>query len=95
MNQLLPDKVRLNQRIRGVQGSDWVHRMLPSWNEFMDQAEKMCKSDLVAGLLNMDQIRTSLANIRNNPRPQLAIDPDMKIVMRSLVFYRFLSSNAS
>ena len=29
---ILPDKVRLNQRIRGVQGADWVHRMIPYWD---------------------------------------------------------------
>ena len=28
----LPDKVRLNQQIRGVQGVDWVHRMMPRWD---------------------------------------------------------------
>ena len=32
---LLPDEIRLNQRIRGVQGADWVHRMIPYWNQFV------------------------------------------------------------
>ena len=35
--KFLPDKVRLNQRIRGVQGADWVHRMIPYWNIFIDE----------------------------------------------------------
>ena len=30
----LPDEVRLNQRIRGVQGADWVHRMVPTLGYF-------------------------------------------------------------
>ena len=33
--QYLPDKVRLNQHIRGVQGADWVHRMMPIWDTFV------------------------------------------------------------
>ena len=33
----LPDKVRLNQRIHGVQGADWVHRMIPHWDMFVDE----------------------------------------------------------
>lgn len=28
----LPDKIRLNQRTRGVQGADGVHRMAASWD---------------------------------------------------------------
>ena len=35
----LPDKVRLNQRIRGVQGADWVHRMMPNWNTFIEELQ--------------------------------------------------------
>ena len=35
---ILPDEVRLNQRIRGVQGADWVHRMIPYWNSFLNEA---------------------------------------------------------
>ena len=31
----LPDKVRLNQQIRGVQGADWVHRMIPNWKSLL------------------------------------------------------------
>ena len=34
----LPDKVRLNQRVRGVQGADWVHRMIPYWDKFIEEA---------------------------------------------------------
>ena len=37
--QYLPDPVRLNQRIRGVQGADWIHRMLPSWRSFTEEVE--------------------------------------------------------
>ena len=35
----LPDKVRLNQRIRGVQGADWVHRMIPNWDTFIEEVK--------------------------------------------------------
>ena len=38
---ILPDKVRLNQRIRGVQGADWVHRMIPYWNTFIDELQQL------------------------------------------------------
>ena len=28
---ILPNDVRLNQRTKGIQGADWVHRLIPSW----------------------------------------------------------------
>ena len=37
---VLPDEVRLNQQIRGIQGADWVHRMIPYWNTFIDEVKQ-------------------------------------------------------
>ena len=41
----LPDKVRLNQRIRGVQGADWVHRMIPYWDAFINELQQLSNDD--------------------------------------------------
>ena len=32
---LLPDKVRLNQHVRGIQGADTIHRMSSNWSGFL------------------------------------------------------------
>ncbi|PWV93803.1 asparagine synthase (glutamine-hydrolysing) [Paenibacillus cellulosilyticus] len=90
MKGLLPDKVRLNQRYRGVQGSDWLHRMLPSWQIFVEELETMCTSGIGAEWMNMDLIRASLSKLKHDPRPELAFDPDMRVLIRSMVVYRFL-----
>jgi len=90
MNGLLPDAVRLNQRTRGVQGSDWVHRILPQWDSFAAEIEELCHSSLVSSYLNIDRVRVAFANVNQRPSAELASDPDMKIVIRSLVLYRFL-----
>ena len=31
---ILPDEIRLNQKIRGIQAADWIHRMVPHWDKF-------------------------------------------------------------
>jgi asparagine synthase (glutamine-hydrolysing) len=90
MKGLLPDTIRLNQRYRGVQGSDWVHRMLPSWKPFVEELEAMCSEGTGSEWINMDQVRASLTKLKDTPRPELAFDSDMRLLIRSMVVYRFL-----
>jgi asparagine synthase (glutamine-hydrolysing) len=87
---ILPDKVRLNQQVRGVQGADWIHRMLPSWPAFVAEIEKLCRDSAVSHLMNVEQIKRSLAVIGHSPKPEQAFQPDARLLMQSLIVYRFL-----
>nr|WP_246628272.1 asparagine synthase-related protein [Paenibacillus oenotherae] len=86
----LPDKVRLNQRIRGVQGADWVHRMLPSWPSFVEELQELCRDARVSELLNIREIKAALSQIGKTPRPEQAFQPAVRFLMRSLIIYRFM-----
>jgi asparagine synthase (glutamine-hydrolysing) len=88
----LPDKVRLNQKVRGIQSADWVHRMLPSWNHFIQELEHLVRDDMIARYLNIDHIKTALSNIKEGPRVNYAFKPEYKLLMRSLIIYRYLNS---
>lgn len=85
----LPDKVRLNQRVRGVQPADWLHRMIPDWKAFIAEMHDLCTDSRVAGILNTERIRAAMANIVE-PRPELASHPDLRLMMHSLIVYRFM-----
>lgn len=89
---MLPDEVRLNQRIRGIQGADGVHRMAPSWNNFIEEIQKLCKNSVISEFMNVDVIRNALLKLQEGPRPELAYDIDLKILMRSLILYRFIKN---
>lgn len=88
----LPDKVRLNQRVRGVQGADGVYRMAPSWSTFIEELQQLSTDSMVSELLNVEVIKASLAKIREEPRPEYAFDLDFRILMRSLIVYRFIKN---
>ncbi|WP_127530389.1 asparagine synthase-related protein [Paenibacillus kobensis] len=90
----LPDKVRLNQRLRGIQGSDWLHRVIPSWNLIMDELNSLCEDRRYAEILNIEQIKKSRDVIGSAPRPDQAYDSDARMLMRSLIVYRFLKQLA-
>lgn len=87
----LPDKVRLNQRIRGVQPADWVHRMIPSWNSFIGELQSLTNDRAVSEMLNIDAVKTALSKV-GEPKPADASNPDIRFLMRSLIVYRFIKN---
>ncbi|MDQ0114821.1 lasso peptide isopeptide bond-forming cyclase [Paenibacillus harenae] len=91
-DKLLPDQIRLNQRIRGVQGADWVHRMLPNWHVFRLELQQLCSDERVMQYFNRDTLEKAMLKIRGDIRPDFVTDPDSKILMRSLIVYRFIKS---
>ncbi|CAM3555229.1 asparagine synthase-related protein [Marinicrinis lubricantis] len=87
--QILPDKVRLNQRVRGVQPADWVHRMMPAWRHFMDEAKQMSAHPVTAEYLNVERIKEAISGAEN-PTPEDAINPDFRLLMHAMIVYRFI-----
>ncbi|WNB92447.1 paeninodin family lasso peptide [Bacillus sp. NEB1478] len=88
----LPDKVRLNQRTRGVQGVDSIQRMSPSWNLFLEELNQLCNDELSRQYLNIDVIKTAITKLNNEIRQEFALDPHFRILMRSIIVYRFLKT---
>lgn len=90
--KILPDKIRLNQHVRGVQGVDWVHRMIPYWDTFIDELQQLTIDKRVLEFLDGQVIEDALLKVRKGARPEYASDPDYKVLMRSLIVYRYIKS---
>lgn len=88
----LPDEVRLNMRSRGVQGADGVHRMTGYWSMFIQELEKVSNDKITGFYLDQTVIKQAINKIKNSPNPELAFDFDFRILMRSLIVYRFLKN---
>ncbi|WP_027092717.1 asparagine synthase-related protein [Cohnella thermotolerans] len=87
---VLPDEVRLNQRVRGIQGADWIHRAAPSWPRLTAELTRLCDDPAVAAYLHVERIRAAVAGVGREPRPELAFHPEMRLLMRSLILGRFI-----
>lgn len=87
---LLPDKVRLNQSIRGVQGADWVHRILPHQSALLKELDEMGSDKAIFELLHGPTVQQGIAKVRSGLKPEDATDPVLKVLMRGLIVYRFL-----
>ncbi len=88
----LPDNVRLNQKVRGVQGADWVHRMVPDWELFVDEVKKMRRNADIMEFLNGEAIEAGLNKVKEGPKIEFDTDLDYRILMRSLIVYRFIKN---
>ncbi len=89
---ILPDKVRLNQKIYGVQGVDWIHRMAPKWDLFIKEARQMQLDSNIREFMDHNLIRKALLKAEEGPRTELATDPYLKLLMRSVIVHRFIKS---
>lgn len=91
---LLPDEIRLNQRVRGVQGADWVHRMIPHWNVFIDELHQLSNDPLILQYIDGQVIQHALKMASKEVSAKHATDPNYKILMRTLIVYRFIKNIA-
>jgi asparagine synthase (glutamine-hydrolysing) len=86
---LLPDKVRLNQKLRGLQGADSIHRMRAEWPKFIREAGEMLEDDRMSEYLNLNALRASLNHLKE-PKPEQVFDHHFSSVIQALIFYRFV-----
>ncbi len=86
----LPEKVRLNQLYRGVQGVDWVHRMISSWDMLIEELEQLSKDISIFDYLNEQVVKDAISKVKEGPKSEKAVDPYYRIALRSLIVYRFL-----
>jgi asparagine synthase (glutamine-hydrolysing) len=88
----LPDEIRLNMRTRGVQGADGVHRMKLDWNRFIHEFEQLKKEPFIRETIDLNVLEHCISMIRNGPKPEYAFEFEFKVLMRSLILYRFIKS---
>jgi asparagine synthase (glutamine-hydrolysing) len=88
----LPDDIRLNMRTRGVQGSDGVHRMKSIWGRFIDELERLKCEPLIRDIIDVNVIDKCISIIKNDPKPEFAFEFEFKVLMRSVILYRFIKS---
>ncbi|WP_078428891.1 asparagine synthase-related protein [Alkalihalobacterium alkalinitrilicum] len=86
----LPDKVRLNQKSRGIQGADVIHRMVPQWGTFIEALHQLCKDPVITEILNIQEVKRALSSIGNFPRPEDVYSNEFKVLTRSLIVYFFI-----
>ncbi|MFF2888881.1 asparagine synthase-related protein [Paenibacillus sp. NPDC057967] len=92
--KLLPDSIRLNETIRGVQGADWLHRMLPDWTSFYQELQQIGRDDRMLEIVDGRVVESVLARLKNGVQSADAYGRDVNAAMYLMILYRFLRKSA-
>jgi asparagine synthase (glutamine-hydrolysing) len=87
---ILPDKVRLNHYARGLQGADTIHRMNSNWSFFLEELQQLVKDPLLAEFIDIEIIKNMMLKMGDQPQPNLIFHNEFKVLVRSLIVYRFI-----
>lgn len=86
----LPDEIRLNQQIRGAQGTDWLYRIIPHWKRLLHEAREVSKDSVILSYINYSCLKRGLDKLEKGAISEYAVDPDVRALFRSIIVYRFL-----
>lgn len=87
----LPDDVRLNQSIRGVQAADSIHRMKSEWDSFISELELAISDNVLKEITNSPVLKSALEVLKEGLKPSLIFDLNFTILIRILIVYRFIN----
>lgn len=85
---ILPDKIRLNQYVRGKQSADFVQRLVPEWNNIRLDLEHRMQKDYMRKYINTSKVLETIDSIDSSPQSEQYYKVQMIIV--ALVFGRFM-----
>lgn len=94
MKDLLPDSVRLNERVRGRQSADLSQRLQPHWRELTGQIATIGENAAERRYLDIARIKRELNRYPVLP-DDAADDASLRMLLRSLIFTRFLRNPAN
>jgi asparagine synthase (glutamine-hydrolysing) len=88
---LLPDQIRLNTTVQGVQSADWAQRLMPAWENIKNELASLLRQEQVRPYLDISRLEAALA-ARPVIKPADAADPELRMLLRSFIFGKFLQA---
>ncbi|MCX7708893.1 MAG: asparagine synthase-related protein [Clostridia bacterium] len=89
MKDILPDKVRLNTKVRGKQSADWIQRIQPEWENARNELERAIQKDYVKRYINVSEIDQAL--MKNEVlTPGETNVLDLRLMLSCLIFSNFI-----
>ncbi len=92
MAGIVPDKVLLNETVKGAQGADWAQRIENNWTELKDEISKTGSLEIEREYLDIAKIQETL-NKHNTLDDAAAENFGIRVLVRTLIFSRFLRKN--
>jgi len=94
MTGILPDLVRQNDTVRGKQSADLAQRLQSCWPGLAAEIRNIGARDAEREYLDLAKIKGALAKI-STLKDDAADDSNLRMLIRSLIFSRFLKHEES
>ncbi|WLR42772.1 asparagine synthase-related protein [Bacillus carboniphilus] len=87
----LPDEVRLNQKVRGVQGVDWIDRIGEKWSLITKEMNQLLEDEQLFHYIDKTVLENIIKVVRDQGfDPKRAGDGNYKSLMHAIIIQRFL-----
>ncbi|WP_227394761.1 asparagine synthase-related protein [Jeotgalibacillus aurantiacus] len=90
MQGILPDEVRLNYKVRGLQSADTSFRLQRNWPELKNELTGLSGNPILEKYIDLNKLKKIAHNLPDQPIPSLVTDYEFKVLMRSLIASRFI-----
>ena len=91
LKDILPDKIRLNNTVRGAQSADWIQRMKTEWPSIRDEFVETLEDSRIKKYIDTDVARSLLADIQEVPNDESYAKVQM--VLSVISWKRFINKN--
>ncbi|WP_034378784.1 asparagine synthase-related protein [Dehalobacter sp. UNSWDHB] len=88
MKGILPDKVRMNTSVRGLQSADWLQRLDPAWEKYRQNIIDMVREKNIESYIDKDAVLLALENNRNFSSS--TNQTDIRMLITCIIMGRFL-----
>jgi asparagine synthase (glutamine-hydrolysing) len=91
MKGILPDLLRLNNKVRGVQSADWIQRMAPHWQEIESEFNEALEERHIKKYINTELARELFYAQHDGKFENLS--DKMQMVLIVIAWKRFIQAN--
>ena len=92
MKGILPEKIRTNVKVRGLQGADWVKRLEGNFDNLKSDIKYLLKDENINKYLNIDKIENYIETFDEDIENKRYDKLRMLIVV--MIFSNFIKENS-
>ena len=92
MKDILPDKIRLNYSVRGLQAADWLQRLESEWLNIVNLVNKSLDDREINKYINSDEIRALINEIGRDIKDS-GKGLEIRNILIVYVFIKFMHIN--
>ncbi|WP_404405961.1 asparagine synthase-related protein [Jeotgalibacillus malaysiensis] len=92
MDGVLPEKIRLNYQVRGLQSADLGFRVKKDWHSLREEIFTLLQQDKLSPLVNREKVKQLLEQAGETPSKALTLDYDFKLLMGFIILNRYMNN---